>query len=83
MTPDTQQKPKRPQPAKDGSSLFVVREQLGLRYSLKPPTPEQDAILRSANIHVWPGYHEFKNTPAVQEVLKAMTLNWSESKGKA
>lgn len=81
MTLEKQDKPKRPQPAKDGSSVFVVRERLAICYSLRPPREDQKKILADNKLNLWPGYYEFKNLPAVVGVLADMGLSWSDSKG--
>ena len=42
-----------PQAAKDGSSLFVVREQMALRFSLARMSDEQKAVLIENKIKLW------------------------------
>lgn len=66
--------------AADGTSIFVPREKLSLRYSMKPPTDEQKKVLFDARIFIWPHYYEMGNTEEVREVLRAIDVSWSDHK---
>lgn len=83
MTPETTPKPKHRQAAKDGSSLFVVREQMALRFSLARMSDEQKAVLIENKIKLWLDWHELRNNEAVKKVLGELNLSYSDQKRKA
>lgn len=73
-------KTKQAKGADEASSIFVPREKLGLRFSLKPPTDEQKQVLSEGRIFLWPKSYEMKNTEAVKEVLRAIDVAWGDKK---